>query len=79
MSETSTLGFPEAARRFGVSISVLRRAIRTRRLDETIVAIAAGLGAFAEIVQQDLAAALCGLAIADERVEPAMGAAFVLG
>jgi hypothetical protein len=32
MSDTSKLGFPEAARRFGVSISVLRRAIRTGRL-----------------------------------------------
>jgi hypothetical protein len=32
MSETSTLSFPEAAHRFGVSIRVLRRAIRTGRL-----------------------------------------------
>jgi hypothetical protein len=32
MSETSKLGFPEAARRFGVTIRVLRRAIRTGRL-----------------------------------------------
>ena len=32
MSETSKLGFPEAAGRFGVTIRVLRRAIRTGRL-----------------------------------------------
>ena len=32
MSETSRLGFPEAARRFGVTIRVLRRAIRTGKL-----------------------------------------------
>jgi hypothetical protein len=32
MSETSKLGFPEAARRFGVPIRVLRRAILTGRL-----------------------------------------------
>jgi hypothetical protein len=32
MGETSTLGFPEAARRLGVTIRVLRRAIRTGRL-----------------------------------------------
>jgi hypothetical protein len=32
MNESSKLSFPEAARRFGVSISVLRRAIRAGRL-----------------------------------------------
>jgi hypothetical protein len=32
MNETSKLGFPEAARHFGVTIGVLRRAIRTGRL-----------------------------------------------
>jgi hypothetical protein len=32
MNETSKLSFPEAARRFGVTIRVLRRAIRTGRL-----------------------------------------------
>jgi hypothetical protein len=32
MSETSTLGFPEAALRLGVTIRVLRRAIRAGRL-----------------------------------------------
>jgi hypothetical protein len=32
MSETSSLDFPEAARRFGVTIRVLRRAIRAGRL-----------------------------------------------
>jgi hypothetical protein len=32
MSETSKLGFPEAASRFGVTIRVLRRAIRAGRL-----------------------------------------------
>ncbi len=32
MSEASTLGFPEAAQRLGVTIRILRRAIRTGRL-----------------------------------------------
>jgi predicted outer membrane lipoprotein len=32
MSEPATLGFPEAARRLGVALWVLRRAIRTGRL-----------------------------------------------
>jgi hypothetical protein len=32
MNETSKLGFPEAARRLGVTVVVLRRAIRTGRL-----------------------------------------------
>jgi hypothetical protein len=32
MSDTSTLGFPEAARRLGVPLRVLRRAIRTGKI-----------------------------------------------
>jgi hypothetical protein len=32
MSETTTLGFPEAAQRLGVTIRILRRAIRAGRL-----------------------------------------------
>jgi hypothetical protein len=32
MSDSSTFGFPEAASRLGVSIWVLRRAIRTRKI-----------------------------------------------
>jgi hypothetical protein len=32
MSDTSPLGFPEAARRLGVALWVLRRAIRTGRI-----------------------------------------------
>ena len=32
MSDTSTLGLPEAARRLGVAIRVLRRAIRTGKV-----------------------------------------------
>jgi hypothetical protein len=32
MSDSSTLGFPEAARRLGVPLRVLRRAIRTGKI-----------------------------------------------
>jgi hypothetical protein len=32
MSDTSTLGFPEAARRLGVPLRVLRKAIRSGRI-----------------------------------------------
>jgi len=32
MSETAPLGFPEAARRLGVPVRVLRQAIRTKKL-----------------------------------------------
>jgi hypothetical protein len=32
MSDTSTFGFPEAARRLGVPLRVLRKAIRTGRI-----------------------------------------------
>src|SRR5580700_11299995 len=56
----------------------LRLAIGTRRLVEAIVAIAARLRIFAEIAQQGLAAALRRLAIADQGVEPAMRAPFMV-
>ena len=56
----------------------LGRAVGARRLVKAVVAIAARRGAFAEIAKQDLTAALRRLAIADQRIEPAMRAPFVL-
>jgi hypothetical protein len=32
MSDTTTIGFPEAARRLGVSLTVLRQAIRAKKI-----------------------------------------------